>query len=79
MSKKNKYALKVKGELFEVKDMMDECPFEGSEMAYLANICESEDEEGVFEISIMSDGEGYTYTTKDVEEMDLDVEVVELD
>ena len=79
MNKEIKYGLKVKGEVFEVKDMMDECPFEGSEMAYLADICESEEEEGVFEISIMSDGEGYTYTTKDVEEMELDVEVVELD
>lgn len=79
MSKKNKYALKVKGELFKIKDMMDECPFEGSEFAYLADICESEDEKGVFEISIISDNEGYTYTTKDIEEEGLDVEVVELD
>ena len=78
MNKEIKYGLKVKGEVFEVKDMMDECPFEGSELAYLANICESEDEKGVFKISIVSDSEGYTYTTKDIEEMGLDVKVVEL-
>ena len=77
MSKKNKYALKVKGELFKVKDMMDECPFEGSDMAYLAGIYDDVDDDGdkVIAIDIMSDGEGYTYTSKDIEEMGLEKEV----
>ena len=83
MSKKNKYALKVKGELFKIKDMMDECPFEGSEMAYLAGIYDDVDDEGndVIAIDIMSDGEGYTYTSKDIKEMKLGktVQIVKLE
>ena len=77
MNKKIKYGLKVKGEIFEIKDMMDECPFEGSELAYLADIEKTED--GEFEISIISDNEGYTHSTADFEEYGItDVEVVEL-
>jgi polyribonucleotide nucleotidyltransferase len=79
MNKEIKYGLKVKGEIFEVKDMMDECPFEGSELAYLADISPSEDYEGEFDISIISDNEGYTYSTADFEEYEIkDVKVVEL-
>jgi hypothetical protein len=77
MNKEIKYGLKVKGEIFEIKDMMDECPFEGSELAYLADIEKTED--GEFEISIISDNEGYTHSTADFEEYGItDVEVVEL-
>ena len=79
MNKKIKYGLKVKGEIFEVKDMMDECPFEGNELAYLADIEKSEDVEGAFDISIICDNEGYTYSTSDFDEYEIkDVEVVEL-
>ena len=77
MNKEIEYGLKVKGEIFKVKDIMDECPFEGSEFAYLADIEKTED--GEFEISIISDNEGYTYSTSDFEEYEIkNVEVVEL-
>jgi hypothetical protein len=77
MNKEIEYGLKVKGEIFKVKDIMDECPFEGSEFAYLSDIEKTED--GEFEISIISDNEGYTYSTADFEEYEIkDVEVVVL-
>ena len=77
-TKKVKYALKVGKTIWEVKDMMDECPFEGNEFAYLSDISPA-DEEGEFEISIICDGEGYTYSTLDFEEYDIkNVKVVKL-
>jgi hypothetical protein len=77
MNKEIEYGLKVKGEIFKVKDMMDECPFEGNELAYLADIEKIED--GEYEISIICNNEGYTYSTADFEEYEIkDVEVVEL-
>lgn len=77
MNKEIKYGLKVKGEVFEIKDMMDECPFEGNELAYLADIEKTED--GEYEISIICNNEGYTYSTADFDEYEIkDVEVVEL-
>ena len=78
-TKKVKYGLKVGKTIWEVRDMMDECPFEGNECAYLSDIEPSEEAEGEFDISIICDGEGYTYSTLDFEEYDIkNVKVVKL-
>jgi hypothetical protein len=78
-AKKVKYGLKVGKTIWEIKDMMDECPFEGNELAYLADIEPSEEKEGEFDISIICDNEGYTYSTLQFEEFDIkNVKVVKL-
>ena len=78
-AKKVKYGLKVGRTIWKVKDMMDECPFEGNEFAYLSDISPSDEQEGEFDISIICDGEGYTYSTLDFEEFDIkNVKVVKL-
>jgi hypothetical protein len=78
-TKKVKYGLKVGKTIWEIKDMMDECPFEGNELAYLADIYPSEEKEGEFDIFIICDNEGYTYSTLQFEEFDIkNVKVVKL-
>ena len=78
-TKKVKYGLKVGRKIWKVKDMMDYCPFEGNECAYLSDISPSDEQEGEYEISIICDGEGYTYSTLDFEEYDIkNVKVVKL-
>jgi hypothetical protein len=73
IKQKSQFGLKVGDVVYEEGDMMDECPFEGHSDATLLSI---EPEGNGYEINIAGDGEGYTYTTDDIAEMGLDVEVV---
>jgi hypothetical protein len=73
----SKHALKVGNQIYKVKDMMDVCPFEGSDFAYLVDIRKQDD--GSFEIDVISDGMGHTYSTNQFDEFDIEgVEVIEL-
>jgi hypothetical protein len=73
VKQKSQFGLKVGDTVYEVGEMMDECPFEGNLDAILSSI--DPDGDG-YEISIIADGEGYAYTTDDIKEQGLDVEVV---
>jgi hypothetical protein len=73
IKQKSRFGLKVGDVVYEEGDMMDECPFEGHVHATLLSI---EPEGNGYEINIAGDDEGYTYTTDDIAEMGLNVEVV---
>ena len=63
----SKYSLTVGGETYNIGDVIPECPFEGTSNASLIDInrVSNPNAEATYDVSVYSDGEGYTISTKD--------------